>query len=364
MERDLVSASQISVPQMRSSSSIPDPITQLDGIPVHIRSVGTSRYLSSEASGRNVVLYDRDDGSLRQRWNLVYGELMMSGAKISLIGGNSSYNNALLRSGTLNGRYRPFLDTYSSVPTGIGITTAENSLYYYIKVAKQGGNIWDWPSDKDNVFVQPENSGSNQIMVGDNYYKGTMTMWEIIPVDEFEIKNITYELTTGDNLVVVPTLVDIRTVVNNTDEPITRQIQLQGVVTSSSSFSKTDKLTVSIKQDVSVKIGIAGFFEGSLSQGVSGSKEWSYTVGGTETRSTTISETLTYVVPSRTTNTVKMIASKYDASLTYIAELKGVTTGKTVYLKGKWDGIVVQETRIEFYNSDGKLLRSIKLESK
>ena len=355
---DLVQQPQ-TVPLTRSSSSVPDPITQLDGIPVHIKSLGTGKYLSSESSGRNVVLYGRDDGSLRQRWNIVYGDMTMgSGMRISLIGGNSSFKNPLLVSGTLNGNFRPFLDGYAPA-TGIGMSTSENSLYYYINVREPNMPPIGFPT---LLFVQPENASSNQIMLGDNLYKGDMTKWQIIPVDEFEIHDITYDLTTGDNLVVIPISVNTYTLSNGTDEPLTRTISIQETVSNESSFSNTEKLTVTIKNDASVKVGVGKFVEGSFSSGMTSAKEWSYTVGGREVKTKTITETVVQVVPARTVITARIFASQYNATLTYIAKLKGINTGKTIYLKGKWNGVVVQDSRIDLYYPSGELLRTIKSE--
>lgn len=361
MERDLVPESQLGVPETRSSSSVPDPITQLDGIPVHIRSIGTGRYLSSEASGSNVVLSDVDDGSLRQRWNMVYGDLVIgSGMKISLIGGNSSFNNPMLVSGTFNGNYRPFLVSYAPA-TGIGISNSEDPLYYYINVKEHNGPIGFIPK---MMFVQPESINSNQIKVDDNYYKGTMTMWEVIPVEEFEILDMKYQLTTGDDLVVVPQFLNSMTVSNDTDEPVVKVITIQNTVTNESNFSQTEKLSIAIKNGGSVKVGIPKFVEGSFDSSTTSSQEWSFSFGNKETVTKTMSETVTQTIPARTTITVRLYASEYKASLTYVVKLKGLSTKKIIYLKGKWNGVVVQDSEMNFYYPDGTLLRSVKSRSK
>ena len=88
---------------------------------------------------------------------------------------------------------------------------------------------------------------------------------------------------------------------------------------------------------------------------------WNYTVGQKETQSYTISETVTQEVPARTTIEAKLMATKYDATMTYIAKLYGINSGKTIYLKGKWNGAVVQESKIVL-TQKGKILKTINLD--
>lgn len=52
-------------------------------------------------------------------------------------------------------------------------------------------------------------------------------MWEVIPVDEFRILDITYDLTTGDDLAVMPKNIATKTLSNDTDEPATRTLTFQ-----------------------------------------------------------------------------------------------------------------------------------------
>lgn len=56
-----------------------DPIKELENIPVNIMNVGNSRnkFLSCTEKGDKVDLYKKDDGSLRQRWYLKNGNLIL-----------------------------------------------------------------------------------------------------------------------------------------------------------------------------------------------------------------------------------------------------------------------------------------------
>lgn len=52
------------------------------------------------------------------------------------------------------------------------------------------------------------------------------------------------------------------------------------------------------------------------------------------------------------------MAYEYKATVTYIAEMVGLTTGKKIYLKGAWSGVSVKESQIVLEN-DGTLVRRI-----
>lgn len=345
-------------PQTRSASDdIPDPLAQMSGFMLHIKNVATGKYLSGTTGDNSVVLYDQDDGSYRQRWYL-----LPNGLRICIVlAGGSGYQGCHVSERD----YYPYMRHTYSEPNrngGLQLEYIPNTQYYYIKTPFHPPHPGTYPDfDSFNHFMQPYDGNSNNLLFTNNKYKGDLTKWQFIPVDEFNILEISYKLSSGDNLVVAPKVVQTKTLVNNTDEPATRTITLSEAVSNESTFSQTEKMSVSIRQDASVKFGIAEFVEGNLSVGSTSSSEWSYTVGQKEVHTTTITESISQIVPPRTTITAKLVASEYKAKLTYIAKLLGINTNKTIYLKGKWDGIVVQDTRIELYYPDGKLLKTINI---
>lgn len=70
-----------------------DPIKELENIPVNIMNVGNSRnkFLSCTEKGDKVDLYKKDDGSLRQRWYLKNGNIILVGGHVGGIGANSIF---------------------------------------------------------------------------------------------------------------------------------------------------------------------------------------------------------------------------------------------------------------------------------
>ena len=72
---------QVQTRAKTSSTTDFNQITELDGIPVNILNVGNTsrRYLSCAPSGSEMSLYTEDDGSLRQRWYLRSGNIVLVG---------------------------------------------------------------------------------------------------------------------------------------------------------------------------------------------------------------------------------------------------------------------------------------------
>lgn len=338
------------LPLTRSASDVPNAINQLDGIPVNIKSVANGRYLSAESKGKGIYLASNDDGSLRQRWNIG----IKVNAYINLIGGNSTYANGRLVLVSQGGSYFPQL-LEPSFPDGFLISTSGDGVTYNIMIQ----NGISFPVSFR--YLQPKNASSDQVIADFDNYKGDLIKWDIIPVDNFRVEEITYDLTTDDKLSVIPTQIANKTLVNDTDVPATRTLVFQETVTNESSFSELTGLKITDKISATYKVAIAKFLDAEYTGETTSEYTWNYTVGQKETQTYTISETVTQEIPARTTIEAKLMATKYDATMTYIAKLYGINSGKTIYLKGKWNGAVVQESKIVL-TQKVKVLRTIKLD--
>lgn len=340
----------------RSARDVPPAIEQLDGIPVNIKSVANGKYLSAEDRGNSLYLAPNDDGSTRQRWNIRQGGVMYR-SSIILVGGNSSFVPGYLQAFSNSGGtvFVPRLTSYSTgSSTNTNIYSSNNDLSYMIGTI---GDVFPFPRDR---CMKPENSNSSSINFEYPENKGDLVQWDIIPVDEFEIKEITYELTTNDKLTVIPTHIASKTLINNSDIPAIRTLTFEETTSNESSFSELVGLKITNKISTSTKVGIAEFLNGEFSGETSSEMTWNYTTNKKEVQSFKITESVTQEVPPRTTLEVRLLATKYSARMTYIAELYGNNSGKTIYLKGKWDGAVVQESTVEIIQK-GKVIKTIKL---
>lgn len=338
-------------PVTRGVSDIPNAISQLNGIPVNIKSVANGKYLSAEAKGQNLYLAPSDDGSLRQRWNI---EISFN-TNITLIGGNSTYPYGRLEYIKNGDYYFPQLrDSRTPASASPRVVNSGDGISYNIELITR-----QFPLEFG--YLQPKSTGSSEIIIGDSNYKGDLIKWDIIPVDNFRVEEITYDLTTDDNLSVIPTQIANKTLVNDTDVPATRTLSFQETVTNESSFSELMGLKITDKISATHKFGIAKFLNGEYTMETTSEQTWNYTVGNKETQSYTISETVTQEIPPRTTIEAKLMATKYSATMTYVAKLYGINCGKTIYLKGKWNGAIVQESKIVL-TQKGKVLKTIELD--
>lgn len=325
--------------------NVPSPLDQLAGIPVNIRNAASKKYLSTASKGDKVDLYTKDDGSLRQRW-------YVSHDAITLVGGNRDYPGGVIACLSFTSN-RPLLMPPSPLLMLPSLARTQDPSSYRIEYISFDFKMYG---------LQPENENSNTLIFSPNGLDQRIAMWEVYPIDEFRIVNITYDLTTDDKLVVIPKLLSSRNLDNDTDVPATRTFSFQETISSESSFAKTEGLNVN--SSTSVKFGLPGFKEGGFDFGVSTGKNWSYTVGQKEIQTFTVSETITQEIPARTSIIAEFVATEYQASLTYIAQMVGVNTGKTIYLKGRWDGVVVQESKIRLYYPNGQLMKSISVNPK
>ncbi|MDC2008443.1 ETX/MTX2 family pore-forming toxin [Bacteroides thetaiotaomicron] len=350
------------LPLTRSSSDLARPIEQLDGIPVNIKSVYSKKYLSVVSDNGKLGLVDEDDGSLRQRWIVKVSYAPFVPFKVSSLYRFNNINSPMIASGYFEGSYGLFVGETIFDQGTVNFSAFDQYSYYFTTLPEGGMPPFGTPIDPQTIkmYVQPASLTSNDIIIDDKYYKGDEIKWEIIPVDEFLIENISYELTTDDKLSIEPKQIAVRELINDTDMPATRVLAFQETVSNESSFSELVGLKITDKISVDLKVDIPEFKDGSFTGETTTEASWSYTVGKKETKTQVLSETVTQELPPHTTVKAEMIASKYDATMTYVAKLHGKNSGKDIYLKGKWNGVMVQESRIRL-SQDGKIIRTIKL---
>lgn len=366
-----VEKSDCSAP-LTKSSTIPDPIDQLSGIPVYIKVVGKmingQNFLGVNAKGNWVGLQSFDANSLRQKWYIPNRHSIFLDRYVALVGGNSSYKEPIILT-TIDSKKKCYPRLNEQISGGTSTTSTASALafimvpntsYYYIKSTYPEKLSYPLPSpDSFKSFMQPESSNGYNLIFDNNINKGGNTLWEIIPVEEFGIEGISYDLLTGDALSMSPTSIAVRTLVNDTDFPASRTVRFQESITNTSSFSETKGLKVTLNEKYSTKVGIPLFAEGNIEVGLTTETSWSYTEGKTEQQSSTVTEEVTQVLAPRSTVIARLVGSKYNASVTYTVKLKGLTTGKIIYLNGIWNGVVITETKIVLSQPNGQLLKTI-----
>lgn len=343
---DVVDNNGTSVP-LRSSTSVPNPLSQLKGIPVNIilHNSGEYRYVSARPKDWDVRLHECDDNSLRQRWYLEQASPSNNSVyNIKLVGGNPySTNRYIFTNYDSKNKNHLVIQENNNHAKGdyTFVPTYENSSLYYIK---WGGSLYVSSQSWNSLYFQITNQSQT----------GGRDKFEIVPVETFKIVDLKYEVTGSDRIIEKPNF--ISTVYFNNFSSINQSmtVSFSQKATESSNFSKTESVTVQVSENV--KVGIP-FISAGVNITTTGTKQWTH--GRTESKEDSRTYSFELVAPPYSKLQAQAIVRIYQADVTYIATMAGVQTGKTLILKGKWSGIVAGEITYEVRNVESqKLLKS------
>ncbi|GEM_PF-5771319 len=177
--------------------------------------------------------------------------------------------------------------------------------------------------------------------------------WQIIPCEEFEVIEFSFKIANGfDRIRNVPKVWST-TLENNKNGVTNREYSIKQTTETTSSFSSTTGVKVTKKITVNSKLGIpkliksAGGLDVSLATEVTKENSYTYQEGVQEKKTIEISEKISFVQQPWQTVKIETVSSEYDTSVTYIAKIRGLNSGKIFYLTGKWDGVIVGDTYIK-----------------
>lgn len=321
-----------------------DPIDQLYDMPVNIINVGNSKnkYLSCAKKGDLVDLYNKDDGSLRQRW-IFAGKTFQGTYKILLAGGHDNYAP---KAGGLNVGKRNDVPsvglTYASLSLGIGIFK-KSGLFYNIML--EGGLQGGFPAVMvPDLYLQADGYESTKLTYKETN-SGTLAQWEIKPLGEFEILDIQYLRTVEDELEIKDIRVYTRTFKNEQGEmPQKHTLTISEALTNKSQFSVVEGVSVNITSGI--KVGIPKIAD--LNFGTDSNKSWTYTTTEEETKTTTVQDVHEVEIPPFRNYRIDVYVVNYKMNITYVATLRNIDTKQTFKVKGKWSGDLVDVNDITY----------------
>ena len=332
--------------QTRATTSIADfdPIAELANVPVNVINVGNTKYkyLTVGPTGKDVWLTETDDGSMRQRWYLKGGNLV-------LVGGNSFPIGSPVVVPELNKDY-PVLGGYSA-PFVCSPFKAYNDDSYYIEgFSPVPGPLISYvyagylqAKDETSSDLKYRTSNSSEI-----------SRWKVVPVGEYRIVNMEYVETAGDFINRKDQSIDGAIVPNiSATQEIEHSISISKTAREKSSFTEAEGISTTEGSSFNlnggldvgiINIGIGGTIDNSTtsSRTVTYGTEEEYTVN--------VTQTFKIIIPPMTTYRIEVLKMSYDASVTYVATLEkmdGNDKGQRFKIKGKWDGIV---TTYLYYN--------------
>lgn len=336
-EFDAFDESSKSGVQTRATSSIADfyPILELEGIPVNIMNVGNTRnkYLSCVAKGTKVDLYNKDDGSLRQRWYV--------GWNIRLVGGNTNPHcpNCLpYVSGPFTSLPPPIL-IYSDIPLTSFFFGLDGPFYHI-------GFI------NSNISYLQSNSTTGSDLSYKETKSGNLALWEFVPVGEYEIVDLQYVRTSVDNITPKEVICARDEYQNSSSSTVTWDYTVTTKYSESSNFSKAEGVSTTISAGLHVGLpnllGKDGILDFNTSIQQQSNKSWNY--GNSSTREVTETRTGHIPVPANTTMRLEATIVMYEGNVTYVATLRKIGDNKTFRVKGKWTGTSFSMFKAKTYN--------------
>lgn len=318
--------------------------------------------MSAKISDNDVVLYNRDDGSGRQRWYYEAGLIVLKkgndrcgqGTRMTLMGtpvlgaiGGGIPKDPILANTTAA--------ILPSVPTLVPVNDQEYVL--------------DWPSyqypNLRHFYIEPKSTKSEELTIRernsgvyDDYYH-----WTVAPVGNFRLVKMQYEKSAeyNDYVNAQPKLCE-SFVFNDAPIATEKTLTVSRTFTETSSFSEAYGVSTQTQSGSNwnftvplVSIGFGG--------NVSSTTTSSATVSFSESESNEIKveETFSVTIPPHTPCRIEVLLMMYNASLTYVATLEktdGDEKGKQFRIKGRWSGLVSSEIYYNVYDMSNKLLQT------
>lgn len=328
----------------RAASTIADfdPIAELEGIPVNILNVGNlqNKYLSCVKKGDKVDLYNKDDGSLRQRWYITRGGIFLVGGNTESDKGNISIGamsssgiggdaDVKLMFGSLIGGL-PSPQSYSWTPVG--------TTYYTIKYPPISSPLLP------TAYLQSESTTGSSIKFKTSN-PGILAQWEIKPLGEFEILDIQYVKTVKDELEIKNIRVYSRTFKEEQSEmPQKHTLVINESLTNRSQFTEVEGVSVKITSGLKISIPKVA----DLNFGTDSNKSWTYTTTEEETKTTTVQDTHEVEIPPYRNYRIDVYVVNYKMNITYVATLRNLETKQIFKVKGKWSGSLVDGNDITY----------------
>lgn len=343
-----------------STSYNPGPIYQLDGIPVHIKNNG--KYLGISYNGSIACLYDKDDGSGKQRWIIgnrlttpqydeyeiyTYAMRIISGA----VGNKNILGSVVEDTNKANKNIVMIDKNNTSTHWDWDFKYLSDKDCYQIKTKSRS---WQYPKPYyTHLTAHPSNDYATYIDYDNN---SESQLWEIQPIETYNLLNVEWRLNPEDVISALPDFIQETTVNNQSSMTQNMTATYTKTASETSSFSKTEGLSISI--NVSAKIGVPIISGSGIDVNRTTSTTWQY--GTTETQQDQRSYSFPLSVPPYTSITSKAMVQMSKLTATYVAKFKGNTTGKILTLEGKWEGVQAGNIYYEIReNSTGKVLRVV-----
>lgn len=179
------------------------------------------------------------------------------------------------------------------------------------------------------------------------------TLFEIMPVDNFKLKSMSWFVEPGDIITALPAFADQATVINNSAATAKMTARFSRKASENSSFSQSEGFSFTIES--SAKVGVPIIAEGSINTSSTTSANWQY--GSSETLEDTRSYDFEVTLPPHTSVSVKILVQMNKLSASYTAEFIGERSNRILKQSGKWHGVQAGQIYYEIVdNQTNKVL--------
>ena len=318
-----------------------EELTQLDEIPIYLQVQGNSderQFLSATNKGKELTVEKFNGKSENQKFYLkifpsvlgipylIYSK--KTGTPIRLGAYKSNPNVKIL---------------YAS-------QDASGSLFgasWDIKRAQYSSNSY---IIENQDFPQQENSGywpdiyysvitvNGSKISFSKYNKSPRQEFKIIPVEEFEVEKVEFDIDANATLTQTPKVLFSDKFTNNGPISQKHSFSITETYKETSSFNKKTSYNVNVTVESKLKVPL--LVEGKITVSKSSGEEFTY--GKSEEHSKTINRTVNVEVPANSMADLSFTIYTYKMDVPYIATCVGKTSGKKIKVRGIWHGVSVE----------------------
>ncbi|MBW4762880.1 aerolysin family beta-barrel pore-forming toxin [Prevotella melaninogenica] len=318
-----------------------EELTQLDEIPIYLQVQGNSderQFLSATNKGKELTVEKFNGKSENQKFYLkifpsvlgipylIYSK--KTGTPIRLGAYKSNPNVKILyasqdASGSLFG-------------ASWDIKRAQYSSNSYIienQDFPQQGNSGYWP----DIYYSVITVNGSKISFS-KYNKSPRQEFKIIPVEEFEVEKVEFDIDANATLTQTPKVLFSDKFTNNGPISQKHSFSITETYKETSSFNKKTSYNVNVTVESKLKVPL--LVEGKITVSKSSGEEFTY--GKSEEHSKTINRTVNVEVPANSMADLSFTIYTYKMDVPYIATCVGKTSGKKIKVRGIWHGVSVE----------------------
>ncbi len=162
-----------------------------------------------------------------------------------------------------------------------------------------------------------------------------------MPAETFRIEEIRYNIDASAVLTKMPNVVFSDGYTNRGPIEQSHSFTISETYKETSTYNKKTSYSVNLSTKVSAKVPFVDI-SSEISTSITSGEE--YTYGESEEKTFSISRTYPVVVPANHRAELILTLFKYNIDVEYVAVCRGLTSGKRINIKGRWNGVDFVET--------------------